>query len=133
MASSSEVRLEEFGNGKSPATSRDPIVRYEPRNDHGCYVTRSKGALVVILFLCICVALVVATYHLHPDYNKDDDQETTAATLSATTSMTSPLPTQPPAASELRLPVELVPRHYNLQLRLDIFRENPEDFLSTGA
>ena len=131
MTSTSAVHLGELGNGTSSA-SRDPIM-YKATNTKGCYVTRSKGALAFALVVCVCVLLVIVTYYLHPDYNKNSSDDVTAAPGASDAAMTSAAPTRAPAAAELRLPTDLLPRHYNLRLRPDIYQEDPSDFHFEGT
>ena len=99
--------------------SQESLVKGKKK---GCVVTPVKGFLLFLLAAAACVCVGVGVYYLHPD--KDSGSTTLAPTTTTVAA--------PPADENVKLPSTLIPVHYNLTLRPDIYSQDPSYFKFSG-
>ena len=111
----------------------------------GCFVSRCQGIFLLLLALAACAIVGIAVYYAHPDRDSNDSSEevnafdqggdgmTTSLDVTSTTTSVIEITVEAMEPSmDVRLPLDLVPIHYDLRIRPDIYADDPSDFKSTG-
>ena len=96
----------------------------------GCFLSPVLIFLCLVLVAAACTVVGVAVYFAHPDKKSSSNYAvTTAAPIGPTAA-----PIGPTAAPSDRplLPGTILPEHYYIILRPDIYRQNPEEFVFYG-
>ena len=103
--------------------SQESLVKSNPK---GCHLSPAKICLVVLAAAAACAITGVAVYFAHPDKGKGSTMEPTTSKV--------PVPTTPPGDNDSPLlPSTMVPTHYDLSLRPDIYRDDPDLFMFSGT
>ena len=92
----------------------------------GCYVTRRKGIFLFILALLACILVGLVVYFAHPGWKNENmiSTSTKQSTLNGTTMIKYP---------NVRIPSDIIPIHYTVRLRPDIYSDDPKDFHFNGT
>ena len=114
------------------ASEKDHVISFK-NESNGCYVSRAKGCALFLLAVAVCVIVGVCVFYLHPDYDRNDDSSRSNERVhgDATTPGAADV-TTPSEPESVRLSPHLVPQHYNVHLRPDIYGGDPADFRFTG-
>lgn len=98
----------------------------------GWFVTYKKAVVLAVLVLVACGIVGVAVYFAHPDKGKTEPV-TQEATIKPPLPPPTTTTTSPIENADVRLPGDIVPVHYDVRLRPDIYSADPNDFNFNGT
>ena len=98
-----------------------------PKSKNGYFVTKRKAIIIVLLVVLLCIIIGVIVHYAKRCDNKTASMLTTPAPQEAATT---PKPTE---TLDIRLPGSITPVHYDIQIRPDIYGDNPENFKFSGS
>ena len=103
-----------------------------PSVQNGTVCSKSRLCfLIVVVAVVTGLAVGLAVYYVHPDKGKVEHIEQSTKAKSAV--VTTPEPAADDGIYGPLLPGSLKPIHYELRIRPDIYRDNPDNFQFSGS